>query len=251
MHEYKVSQRAKTRIDKKGDMKRFFLGSILIAIIMVTLAAKVNKQDTGVQIQEQYTKEYLAKQFDFSAVAFLTPKQCEQHYGLYKGYVAKLNEIQKKLITAQRSPGITYSEYRALKIAQTFALNGVLLHELYFENIVTTGDDNEVGARFKELMIASFGSQEAYLRDLRDAAACARGWAVTGYNMFDGTITNYVLDAHNETVPVMVIPLVVVDVYEHAYMIDFGTARAHYLDGLLASLNWQVIEERTTKALAC
>ncbi|MGC2310447.1 MAG: Fe-Mn family superoxide dismutase [Candidatus Babeliaceae bacterium] len=186
---------------------------------------------------------YKAKIFDLEGIPFLSKDQRDQHYTLYKGYVAKLNEIRQKTAMAQRSPGITYSEYRGLKIAETFALNGVILHELYFENCID-GKDTEPAEELIQKVIESFGDWDAALKDLRDCAACARGWALMCYSLTDDKIYNFVLDAHNETVPVMAIPLLVLDVYEHAYMIDFGIDRAHYLDELFKAINWDVVEKR-------
>lgn len=228
-------------------MKHFFSATSLLAILLLGICNNAespeNKKETLPLV-----KEYPTKEFDFSSISFLTPKQCEQHYTLYKGYVSKLHEIRKKIINAQRSPGITYSEYRGLKLAETFALNGALLHELYFENIID-GAQTQIEGPFKKLVIKNFGSVDNYLKDLRDAASCARGWAITGYCLWDGSLANFVLEAHNETVPVLVIPLVVVDVYEHAYMIDFGIDRATYLNGLIKAINWDVVEERLANVL--
>lgn len=79
----------------------------------------------------------------------------------------------------------------------------------------------------------------------------SRGWVITGYSLTDHAIHNFLLDAHNQTVPVCVIPLLVVDIYEHAYMIDFGIKRADYLDVLFKLFNWNVVEQRTQKAIVC
>jgi len=186
---------------------------------------------------------YVAKRFNLDALTFLSKKQREEHYTLYTKYVTKLNEIRTQLPHAQRSPGGTYSEFRALKEAETFALNGALLHELYFENIIGK-KSSLMGARFKHLILENFGSIEQYKKDLKDVAACARGWAITGYCYHDNRIYNFLLDEHNQKVPVMIVPLVVVDVYEHAYMIDYGIDRETYLKETIAHLQWDVIEKR-------
>ncbi|MFA6066071.1 MAG: Fe-Mn family superoxide dismutase [Candidatus Babeliaceae bacterium] len=188
-------------------------------------------------------KKYIPKKFDFSPLTFLSEQQKQEHYVLYTKYVEKLNEIRSKLPQAQRAPGPTYSEFRSLKIAETFALNGALLHELYFENII--GKKNKkINSNLKRLILENFDSIEEYLKDLKDCAACTRGWAITGFSLHENAIYNFVLDAHNETVPAMTIPLVVIDAYEHAYMIDFGIDRATYLNEVFAHLQWDIIEKR-------
>lgn len=84
---------------------------------------------------EQTLYSFQAKTFDLTSVEGLSDNQLEQHQKLYQGYVKKRNEIQQSLKTVDRSnvANITYSPFRALKVAETFALNGSLLHELYFE----------------------------------------------------------------------------------------------------------------------
>lgn len=229
-------------------MKRYVIwSSVCVGILLLTHLASVKTETTRAkQAPTKITVSYpyyQAKKFNLEAIPFLSDKQRSQHYKLYEGYVNKLNEIRSKFDMAQRSPGITYSEFRSLKIAETFALNGAQLHEMYFENIID-GTDTEFSPLTEELIIKSFGSAQAYLKDLRDCAACSRGWAITGYFAPENRLYNFVLDAHNETVPVNIDIAVVVDVYEHAYMIDFGIDRAQYLDLLFNAINWDVIEDR-------
>jgi Fe-Mn family superoxide dismutase len=161
---------------------------------------------------------------------------------LYKGYVARRNEIALKLSEVERVGNVTYTPYRALKIAETFARNGQLLHELYFEEL--EGLPCAMGERFKQALTSDFGSVESFLSDLKAAALASRGWVITAYDLSDKKIHNYVADAHNETIPVNVVPLFITDVYEHAYFLDFGTDRSAYLDKFFSQVNWQVVEDR-------
>jgi len=174
----------------------------------------------------------------------LTENQLKQHYDLYVGYVKKRNQIEQDLQTVDRanSAGITYSPFRSLKTAETFAVNGSLLHELYFENM--SAIHTHPGPETMKLIINSFGSLDNFKKDLIDSAAVARGWVITAYGMDDKYVHNYVLESHNQNVPVLSIPLLVLDVYEHAYMIDFGIKRAAYLDVFWQNINWNVVEQR-------
>lgn len=101
-----------------------------------------------------------------------------------------------------------------------------------------------MGPQTKEIIEDNFGSVEKFKEDLFGSALSARGWIMTGYNIYDGSVRNYLLDAHNETVPVLTLPILMVDTYEHAYMIDFGIDRAKYLDILWNNINWDVVEKR-------
>jgi Fe-Mn family superoxide dismutase len=197
----------------------------------------------------QTPKTYTAKSYAelIGHVKGLSENQLMQHYDLYAGYVKKRNQIEQELQQVDRtdSAGVTYSPFRALKMAETFAVNGSLLHELYFENMSSV--QTQPGPETIKLIEADFGSLENFKKDLLDSAAVARGWAMMTYGMDDGHLHNYVLDSHNQNVPVLSIPLLVLDVYEHAYMIDFGIKRAAYLDVFWDNIDWNVVEQRINK----
>ncbi len=191
---------------------------------------------------------YTVKQFDLAGnISGLSKEQIEQHEKLYAGYVKKRNEIMQALKTVDRTDAAnrTYSPFRALKIAETYAVNGALLHELYFQNLGI--QSTTIGPRMKQLVVDNFGSLEAFKNDFMDCGGCARGWVVTAYSIDDGRLHNFVLEEHNQNVPVMIIPLLVLDVYEHAYMIDYGIARNPYLQVFWNHIAWNVIEERIIK----
>jgi len=207
------------------------------------------KQSSVDKQREAHTKVpvYVPEKFNFAGILpGLTKKQLDQHEALYHGYVNKRNEIARKLSTIDLSTAsnISYSPYRALKVAQSFVMNGDILHRFYFGNLGKNGD---IGPEMKKLIEESFGSLDNYKADLFAAGKSSRGWVITAYTLDNGLIENYVLDAHNQTVPVMVMPLLVLDVYEHAYMIDFGINRAKYLDTFWDNINWHVVEERIKK----
>lgn len=196
--------------------------------------------------QSKVIQNHKPKTFNLSTVKGISKDQLEQHQKLYEGYVKKRNEIEQSLKTVDRSnsANVTYSPFRALKIAETFALNGSILHELYFENL---GSGTEPGPQTRALIKENFGSFENFKKDILDGAGCARGWAITAFTIDSGSVHNYVLEAHNETVPILTIPILVIDTYEHAYMIDFGINRAQYLNVVWNNINWNVVEERIIK----
>lgn len=189
-----------------------------------------------------------ARTFDnLSTVEGLSESQLTQHLGLYKGYVARINEIERLIRESDpelAKVNITYAPFRELHVEQSFALNGVILHEYYFENL---GGERLAATQtemFHPLVVKQFGSWDNYVNHVMALGRGMRGWVMTGYNMRDGKIHNYGLDQHNQWVPVNVIPLMVLDVYEHAYMIDFGTRRPAYLDVFMQNVNWRVVDAR-------
>jgi Fe-Mn family superoxide dismutase len=164
----------------------------------------------------------------------------EAHYKLYQGYVNKRNEILRKLAAVDFSTANqVYSDLRALKVDLTFAIGGIKNHELYFEHLGGDGGDPE-GA-FAELVERDFGSSGAWRDDLKATGMAGRGWAWTAYDWDEGRVFNYIGDAQN-TFPVWnATPLVALDVYEHAYFIDYQTDRGAYIDAFFGNLDWSVV----------
>ena len=164
----------------------------------------------------------------------------EAHYKLYQGYVNKRNEILGKLAGVDLgAANQVYSELRALKVDLSFAVGGIKNHELYFEHLGGSGGDP--AGVFGELVRRDFGSVETWRTDLKATGIAGRGWAWTAYDWDEGRLFNYIGDAQN-TFPVWnATPLVALDVYEHAYFIDFATDRASYIDAFFNNLDFDVV----------
>ncbi|MGH3004209.1 MAG: superoxide dismutase [Gaiellaceae bacterium] len=170
----------------------------------------------------------------------------EAHYTLYQGYVNKRNEILGLLAGVDlSSANQTFSELRSLKLGLTFAIGGIKNHEIYFEHLGGTG--GEPAGVFADVARRDFGSVEAWRADLRATAMAARGWAWTAYDWDEGRLFNYLGDAQN-TFPVWnATPLVALDVYEHAYFVDFGTDRGSYIEAFFNNLDYDVVNDWTQK----
>ena len=170
----------------------------------------------------------------------------EAHYRLYEGYVAKRNEILAKLADADSAAANqTYSELRALKVELTFAIGGIKNHELYFGHLGGNGGDPK-GA-FGELVAREFGSVAEWRADLKATGMAARGWAWTAWDWDEGRLFNYLGDAQN-TFPVWnATALVALDVYEHAYCVDFGTDRSGYIDAFFNNMDYDVVNDWSQK----
>ncbi len=166
----------------------------------------------------------------------------EAHYKLYQGYVAKRNEILGKLADVDTSaPNQVYSELRALKVDLSFAIGGIKNHEVYFEHL--GGDGGDPGGAFGQLVDRDFGSVSAWRADLKATGMAARGWAWTAYDWDEGKLFNYIGDTQN-TYPIWnATPLVALDVYEHAYFLDYQTDRASYIDAFFANLDWSTVND--------
>ncbi len=241
---------------KLNGSRSYIIIAILIALIALALTLRrlpeptptLPHEVTAVSRTPESPTLYTVKEFDINdKINGLSPNQIKQHKTLYAGYVKSRNEIAQSLTNADRvnANSRTYSQFRALKVAETYAVNGSILHELYFENLAT--HPMTIGPLTEQLIVQSFGTLEAFKQDFMASGNSARGWVLTCYSLDDKRVHNFVLEEHNQHVPVLALPLLVLDVYEHAYMIDFGIQRPSYLKVFWDAINWDVVEERVKK----
>ena len=173
----------------------------------------------------------------------------EEHYELYKGYVGKVNEIQGRLDGVDRATANQiYSDYRALRVDLSFAIGGVKNHEIYFGHL--GGEGGQPKGRLLELINRDFPSYDAWLLDFKACGMAARGWVWLAYDHDWNTLTTVLGDAQN-TFPVWnATPVLALDTYEHAYWLDYGRARAKYIDAFFNNLDWNVVAANLDRALA-
>ena len=175
----------------------------------------------------------------------------DNHMKLYQGYVGKTNEISQKLSASTsadlKAANSTYSAYRALKRGESFALDGVILHELYFQNLVT--GSSPMGKRCTHLFERFWGGfanwQEAYTA----SATTARGWCILAYEQRTRSCRNIVLDSHDDGLICGAYPLLVLDMYEHAYTLDFGVDKGAYIKRFIENVPWDEVEKRAATVL--
>ncbi len=185
---------------------------------------------------------YEAKKYDsIRQLDGISEQTMTEHYKLYEGYVKKYNEITEMLTKVDpASANQIYSPIRA-KVELSFAIGGVKNHEIYFDHL--GGEGGKPSGKLLEQIEKDFGSFEAWQTDLKATAMAARGWAWLAYDWDFKRLFNYIGDAQN-TFPVWnATPLVALDVYEHAYYLDFQTKRADYIDVFFKNLNWLQIEK--------
>lgn len=169
----------------------------------------------------------------------------DEHLKLWQGYANKTNEIRKALAELEIDPAKAnqiYSAIRALKVDYTFAYEGYINHNVYFETL--GGEGGEATGRVAELINQAYGSFDAWKADFKATGIGGRGWVYLAYDHDEKRVFNYIGDAQN-TFPIWNHTLLLaMDVYEHAYFLDFQTARAKYIDAYLQVIDWAAVEAR-------
>lgn len=179
----------------------------------------------------------------------ISARTMEEHYELYKGYVGKVNEIQEKLANADRSTANQiYSDLRSLRVDLSFATGGVKNHETYFAHLGGSGGTPK--GKLAEMIARDYPSYDAWLADFKASGIAARGWVWLAYDHDWNCLTTVLGDAQN-TFPLWnATPILALDVYEHAYWLDYGRARAKYIEAFFNNLDWGVVEQNLERALS-
>lgn len=193
-------------------------------------------------MKNEYQPEELKISKDLPGIS---KRMIDEHFKLYQGYVKKSNEIQTKIKTADKSEanGI-FSYIGELKRQETFAVNGMKLHEVYFGHL---GGSGEPKGELVKMIEKDFGSLETWKEDMIATGISARGWAVLCFDYRDNQLHNYGADAHNVGAVWGAIPIIVLDIYEHAYFMDYGVNRKDYINSFFKNLDWdfanKIVEE--------
>ena len=194
-------------------------------------------------------QKYVAKKYDslLGNLKGISDSQLKAHFGLYENYINKINDFEAKIKSLDPNKANPV-EYRGWHVDQTFMLNGAVLHEFYFGNLGSS--QKEPNGNLKKMIDRDFGNLQTFISHMTATGKVMRGWSLAAYNYRTGRLNVYGLDQHNQLVPTMVYPLLVLDVYEHAYMIDYGTDRKKYLDAFVLNINWEPVQQRLEKALS-
>ncbi len=184
------------------------------------------------------------KPLKYNELPGISKRQLSEHHDvLYAGYVKKYNEIVEKLKSVDLSAtNGTYSDVRELFVEKNFALNGVKLHESYFDNM--TDKPSKIGGTIVKLIEKRWGSVEKWQEEFMALGIAARGWVVMAYDYNLGQLENYIYDMHNQGGVADTELVLVMDVYEHAYFLDYATARKDYIAKFMEVIDWDVVNKR-------
>ncbi|TIX49559.1 superoxide dismutase [Alteraurantiacibacter aquimixticola] len=188
--------------------------------------------------------------FDPAGLTGLSERLITSHWeNNYQGSVRALNTIELRLAEALADPEFPPVVYGGLKREELHRTGSVILHELYFEGL---GGNGSAGGSISEELARSFGSVDAWAAEFRRTAMSlsgGSGWCVLSYNRHTGSLHNYWAWDHMHGA-VSGAPLIALDMYEHSYHMDYGTAAARYVDAFMANLDWEVVDARYRAALA-
>ncbi len=166
----------------------------------------------------------------------------KNHFTLYQGYVNNTNKLCDLLNS--KAKDATNPEYAELKRRMGFEFNGMRLHEYYFENLGGKGVLDKSGKLGRKLT-EDFGSYEDWERDFKATGAMRGiGWTILYQDNIAGKLMNQWINEHETGHPAGCILILVMDVFEHAFMTDYGLKRADYIGAFFKNINWDVVEGR-------
>ncbi|HDI3057188.1 TPA: superoxide dismutase [Clostridium botulinum] len=186
----------------------------------------------------------VAKKYPFDNVKGISLKQLTEHYKLYDGYVNMINKIWSIPNNSKdfKDSNATFSKLRCIKLGESYALDGVKLHELYFQNM--TSGHIPINGPILDKILEDFNSVENFTELFKETGKSMRGWVVLGIDPLDKKLHILGSDSHDNGAIWLAYPLLVMDVYEHAYFMDFGTDKGKYMDAFLQNVNWNLINNR-------
>lgn len=196
------------------------------------------------------TQSYKPKTFNLSGLTGISDKTLEMHFKLYEGYVTNTNLLSEKIASILEDGKVDKEEmpaYSELTRRLGFEYNGMVLHEYYFGNMKrNAGDAVPRGSKFRAAIERSFPSFEIWKTDFVSVGKMRGvGWAVAYLDPTAGRISNHWIELHENGNVAGYVPLLVMDVWEHAYLLDYKPAdRPKYIEAFLANVDWDVVEKR-------
>lgn len=193
---------------------------------------------------------YEAKKYDhLLGTPGFSETMLKNHFTLYQGYVKNINLLHERFTELRTNDQFGSIEYAEIKRRSAWEWNGVRLHELYFGNMVNGGKALTAGSVLSEKLIAQYGSLEAWQKDfVATGSIRGIGWVVLVFDAEAGMFANTWVNEHDVGHRVGTNPLLIMDVFEHAYMTDYGIKRTDYISAFMAAIDWSVVEERFTHA---
>jgi Fe-Mn family superoxide dismutase len=197
---------------------------------------------------------YKAREFNLSGLKGISDETLEMHFKLYEGYVKETNKLTEGITKFIQDGNVDQEEmpaYSELTRRLGFEYNGMVLHEYYFDNLKSgggTGDPDRT-AKFAKAAESSFGCYEIWKADFVGIGKMRGvGWAICYQNPSNGRLSNHWITLHETGNVAGFDPVLVMDVWEHAYLLDYKPAeRPKYIEAFFSNIDWSIVEKRLQK----
>jgi len=189
--------------------------------------------------------EYLVKDYSrLIGTAGFSETLLTNHFTLYQGYVTNTNKMLSILDQMLKEGKVSSPEFAELKRRLGWEFNGMRLHEYYFDNLGGNAS-LDVEVRLGKKLAESFGSIDAWEKDFRATGAMRGiGWAVLYQDSDNGRLINFWINEHDVSHPSGCLPILIMDVFEHAFMLDYGMKRTDYIEAFFKNIDWKTVEAR-------
>jgi Fe-Mn family superoxide dismutase len=200
------------------------------------------------------TTSYMARQFNLSKLNGISDQTLEMHFKLYEGYVKETNNLTERITKFIEDGNVDQEEmpaYSELTRRLGFEYNGMVLHEYYFDNLKSGGGagDPDRTAQFAKAATSTFGSYEIWKADFVGIGKMRGvGWAICNQNPANGRLSNHWITLHETGNIAGFDPILVMDVWEHAYLLDYKPVdRPKYIEAFFSNIDWSAVEKRLQK----
>lgn len=189
---------------------------------------------------------YEAKNYDhLLGTAGFSDQLLKNHFTLYQGYVKNFNLLNDTLVAMEKEGKFGIPEFAELNRRLGWEFNGMRLHELYFGNMSKSGAPLVENSKIREAIIKEWGSWEMWEKDFKAVSSMRGiGWVVLYHDVDAGRLFNVWINEHDLGHLTGCKVLLVLDVFEHAYMLDYGLKRADYIEAFFKAIDWNVVENR-------
>jgi Fe-Mn family superoxide dismutase len=196
---------------------------------------------------------YKAKQFNLSGLEGISDRTLEMHFALYGGYVTNTNKLTDELLDMAQKGQTATPAYAEMTRRLGFEYNGMILHEYYFGNLKPKGSGQPAGgSAAMSALQQSFGDWDTWLMDFKAVGAMRGvGWAITFQDPMTGQLSNHWITLHQDGNPAGFKPILVMDVWEHAFLLDYKPAeRPKYIEAFFSNIDWDAVTARLSAAKA-
>ena len=204
----------------------------------------------------KHQEPYTPKSFDLYGLQGISDRTLETHFKLYEGYVKETNRLSEQIAEFMKDGKVDQEEmpaYSELTRRLGFEYNGMILHEYYFSNMKKGGSgDPRRDSAFHQTVEDSFGSYDLWKADFSSVGKMRGvGWAICYQDPANGHVSNHWITLHEYGNVAGFIPLLVMDVWEHAYMLDYKPSeRGEYIQAFFSNIDWKTVDQRASGAMA-